>query len=287
MQSTRPLAVVVVAFHAPDALRTCLSQMAHQLPVTVVDNSSDEAVREVARQENARYIDAGGNIGFGAGVNIALRNLVNGLPLDILLVNPDVEIGADALSCLAAQLHQPGWEDVAVVAPRLMYPDGRAQRVSWPFPSPWRAWLEGAGLGRFNRAQDYVVGAVMAMRFEAIEQVGLFDERFFLYAEETDWQRRAHALGWRSAVSEEQVAVHVGGGTSTDSLRREHLFHAGGETYVRKWFGARGWWWYRLAVMAGAAVRGLVLPRDERLRARRRLVLYLRGPRRVAFGSSS
>jgi GT2 family glycosyltransferase len=127
-----------------------------------------------------------------------------------------------------------------------------------------------------------VIGAVLLLRWDALSQVGLFDERFFLYAEEVDWQRRALALGWRSAVCDEVVASHIGAGTSDDPLRREALFHAAHETYIRKWYGRRGWWVYRTAACLGAAARAAVLPGGRRAEARRRALLYLRGPRRSA-----
>ncbi len=52
------------------------------------------------------------------------------------------------------------------------------------------------GLGRLRRRVDFVIGSVLLVRSEALDEVGPFDEQFFLYAEETDWQRRARDLGW-------------------------------------------------------------------------------------------
>ena len=122
----------------------------------------------------------------------------------------------------------------------------------------------------------------MLLRWEAILEVGLFDERFFLYAEETDWQHRALALGWTSAVCTEALARHEGAGTSQDPRRREMLFHAGQETYVRKWHGRAGWVVYRSASFVGATGRAVVLTGERRSAAARRAHLYLRGPRRCA-----
>ena len=126
-----------------------------------------------------------------------------------------------------------------------------------------------------------MVGTALLIRWEALQAVGLFDERFFLYAEETDWQHRARLAGWGAEVCPEVSASHVGGGTSTDPWRREALFHAGTETYLRKWFGAGGWASYRLAVLVGCGIR-LAAPRAVRRAASARGRLYLRGPRRVA-----
>jgi len=138
------------------------------------------------------------------------------------------------------------------------------------------------GLGRIPSSKRSVIGAVLLLRAEALREVGLFDERFFLYAEEADWQRRATALGWTSAVCDEITATHVGAGTSSDLARRELLFHAAQETYIRKWFGSAGWGSYRLGTVLGAAARAIVLRGTRRSEAARRAKVYLRGPRRSA-----
>ena len=277
----RPLRVIVVAYHAVDALRACLAPLAGRLDVVVVDNSSDPDVRSAAELFGARYIDPGSNRGFGAGVNVALREVLAGPPVDLLLLNPDaVTTAADVGRMATALARSPA--DIAALSPALRTSNGAAQRVMWPFPSPARAWLEALGGGSLLRRQDFAVGTALLLRWEAVREVGLFDERFFLYAEETDWQRRAALLGWRSTMIPEIVADHIGGGTSSDPKRREALCHAGTETYVRKWFGARGWASYRVAVIFGAVLRQALLRRQRRDRASLRRQIYVRGPRRFA-----
>jgi GT2 family glycosyltransferase len=128
----------------------------------------------------------------------------------------------------------------------------------------------------------FAIGAVLLVRWDALRQVGLFDERFFLYAEEVDWQRRALGLGWRSELCDIAAASHIGAGTMEDPARREALFYAAHETYIRKWYGRGGWWAYRSAACLGAAGRAAVLRGERRAQAARRALLYLRGPRRSA-----
>src|SRR5690606_22197724 len=124
-------------------------------------------------------------------------------------------------------------------------------------------WLEAFGLARFSRGARFVIGSVLLLRSEALAQVGGFDERFFLYAEETDWALRAHRLGWRHRSVPEVEAVHAAGGTSTDPRRREAHFHASQERYLRKHFGAAGWQSARLAVILGSLLRAAVLRGDR------------------------
>lgn len=279
---SRPLPhAVVVAYGAPAALQRCLAALAGEVATTVVDNSSSSAVAAVAARCGARYIDAGANRGFAAAVNIALHDtaVVGG---DVLLVNPDALVSPQAVRELARRLHGRRQRRIAALAPELHDAAGVPERVAWPFPSPWRMWAEAVGLGRLPARRQFVTGAVLLLRREALDQVGEFDERFFLYAEEADWQLRARKFGWRSVVCADVVAEHEGAGTSSDAGRRELLFHAGQETYIRKWYGAGGWWTYRTAACLGAAARALALRGERRAQAARRALLYLRGPRRAA-----
>jgi hypothetical protein len=146
-----------------------------------------------------------------------------------------------------------------------------------------RAVAEAVGLGRLVPVgdRDYIVGSVLLLRAEAVEDVGAFDERFFLYAEEADWAFRAHRRGWRHALVPTAVATHLGGATSSDPVRREIHFVASQERYLRKHFGAAGWLMARVAGIIGQGLRGAVRTgppgHDAALRAR----LYLRGPVRV------
>jgi GT2 family glycosyltransferase len=281
--SARTLHVVVIAYGGAGELDASLRALEGAYPVTVVDNSSSGEVSAVAGRHGADYVDPGANLGFGAGVNVALRRLEQAPPDYVLLLNPDAILEPTELARLIAFLERPESSRVAAASPELVDLPGNRQRVEWPFPTPWRAWVDAAGLGRRLPARrKFVIGAVLVVRWSAIREVGLFDERFFLYAEETDWQRRAAELGWRSALFADATAVHSGAAASQSPARREALFHAGQETYIRKWFGRRGWWIYRAAAGAGAAARSLLLRGERQTAARMRVRLYVRGPRRCA-----
>ena len=274
----RDVAVLVVAYGSPELLRQALSSVA-DFEVVVVDNSSDGDVEEVVRAAGGRYLDPGRNLGFGAGVNVGLADLADRVPdADVLVLNPDAVISAESVLALHdALLSEPR---TAAVSPCLLDAQERSSRVTWPWPSPLGAFVEAVGLG--SRQRDvWLVGAVLLLRREAVTAIGGFDERFFLYAEETDWQRRAAAAGWSLSVAPDITAVHIGAATSSDPRARELLFYAGQETYVRKWFGRGGWLLFRAASAVGAAARALLLPRARRFHSRR-LVMYVRGPRTMA-----
>lgn len=269
-----------MAYGSADELDRALAAVGVTQPVTVIDNSQSDDVRRVCEERCARYVRPTGNHGFAAGVNIALKELLAGEACDVLLLNPDAVLPGDLIGPMAETLAADSY--ACAVAPAIRYSTGAGQRVLWPFPSPAQAWLEALGLGRFDRHARFAVGTVLLLRWEALQEVGLFDERFFLYAEETDWQRRALDLGWHAVLRPDVEATHVGGGTSADPVRRERLFYAAQEIYIRKWYGSTGWLLYRLAVIFGAIIRAVVLRGARRADAARRLLSYLRGPCRVA-----
>ena len=95
--------------------------------------------------------------------------------------------------------------------------------------------------------------------------MGQFDERFFLYAEECDWQLRAVQRGWRLKVAEDLVAVHLGSGSSELESMRERYFRESAELFGRKWYGAGGWGSMRAASLVGTTLRlALSLHRPSR-----------------------
>ncbi|GAA1919415.1 hypothetical protein GCM10009775_09980 [Microbacterium aoyamense] len=276
----RPPQIVAIAYGDPELLDGALAALGEGFDVTIVDNSSAADTAAMAARRGAHYIDPGSNLGFGAGVNVALSSLAErGLAGDdVLLLNPDARISADGVGAMHRAMHASG--RIAAMGATQTEPDSGADvRVWWPFPRPWRAWLDAAGLGRLDRAKGFAIGSVLLLRSEAISDVGLFDERFFLYAEEVDWQKRAADAGWRIAVAPVQ-ATHIGAGTGGDSTLRQALFFASTEEYQRKHFGVLGWQSFRIAMILGAAVRTPLLRGERRKDAARRLRIFLRGPRR-------
>jgi len=266
--------VVVVAYRSPDLLNSCLAALGGAFDVVVVDNSSEPAVASVAADHGCVYVDPGRNHGFAGGVNIGCTRREG---RDVLLLNPDAAITPSAVRALHAAL--VAGPRLAAVAPAQSGPDGGApDRVAWPFPTPGGAWLEALGLRRLRRRPGFLIGSVLLLRGSALDDVGPFDDHFFLYAEETDWQRRAVDRGWQVALCPTVTATHVGAGTGGDAAGRETHFEASHERYVRKHHGTAGWWSYRAAAVVGAALRVVVLTGERRRRAASRMRLFLAGP---------
>ncbi|WP_243062402.1 glycosyltransferase [Humibacter sp. RRB41] len=270
--------VLIVAYGSPDTLDGCLDVLGDSLPVTVVDNSSLPQTREVAERHHARYIDSGRNRGFAGGVNLGLDDIeqTGHGDRDVLLLNPDARLStADAVR-MQQVLHSQR-RLAAVGATQTEPASGAPVRVWWPFPTPAGAWVEAIGLGGLRRRHDFAIGSALLLRRAALDDVGRLDKRFFLYAEETDWQRRARSRGWDIAVAEVE-ATHEGAGTGGDPRVRERHFYGSAERYLRKHYGSAGWQIYRAGTFLGAAARGAVLPGERGAAARRRAAMFRIGP---------
>jgi len=278
----RDLDVIVVAYGPVAGVAEALETLGPGPSVVVVDNASSSATRAVVSASGARYVDPGRNLGFAAAVNLAMTRLAH-TDADVLLLNPDARITSGELERLHAELHSR--PDVACVAPRQHLPGSEApSRAHWPWHTPMGAWAEAIGLSRrrLDSERYFLGGAVLLLRRSALADVGLFDERFFLYGEDEDWQRRAVDRGWRIRLCPEVTAVHGSGGTESDPARLQLRLHASLERYVRKWFGSGGWAFYRAGTLFGLVPRALVRSGRRGQTARRLTRLYVAGPDRTA-----
>lgn len=278
--------VVIVAYGPPEGLGQALDEMAGAYDVVVVDNSSRTDVRDLVARAGAAYIDPGTNLGFAAAVNIALRTLDLDRS-DVLLLNPDARIGPTDVERLEAALREES--AVACVAPSHRAPASpRVTEPWWSWDTPAGAWAEAVGLHRLRSRRDYLSGATLLVRGTAFAQVGELDERFFLYCEDEDWQKRALRAGWKLKHCAEATAFHSPGGTETDLDRLILRLHCATERYVRKWYGAPGWNVFRSATIVGQLARWFVFGLSRRRPASRRsaerlLRIYLVGPERAAL----
>lgn len=241
----KALAVIIVSYNTCHMLRACLRSVFAGLERTaingevwVVDNASSDGSPDMVRAEfpQAELLALTQNQGFAGANNAALREL--GFPAgsgrrpdSVLFLNPDTEVRGDAIAHMANALH--GIPNVGVVGAGLVYADGRFQHSAFHFPTLWQVWfdffprparlLESSLNGRYPRVLyqagqpfpiDHPLGAAMMVRAEVIQQVGLMDEGFFMYAEEVDWCMRVKRAGWEIyCVPTGQITHHAGGST--------------------------------------------------------------------------
>ncbi len=257
--------VVVVNYNTAGLLRRCLdhvsaSQAEATISLTVVDNGSTDDSMAVLREEypQVRALRSERNLGFSGGNNLALRQILAALPPQaargheyILLVNSDLFLAPDTIAGLVAFAEDR--PEVGAVGPRVEKPDGTldlACRRSFPTPAnaffklfglsrrfPGNARFAAYNLTNLDPAQltevDAVTGACMLVRVSAIDEIGLLDERFFMYGEDLDWAYRLKAQGWRVFYNPAVRALHQKGATSArqsgrmivEFYRAMYLFH--------------------------------------------------------------
>jgi GT2 family glycosyltransferase len=228
------------------------------------DNSASairEAFPDVHLIENPR------NAGFGAANNLALERARGKY---FLLLNSDAFPLPGAIPSLLKYLKEH--PEVGVVGPQLLNGDGSLQVSCWKFPSPARALFEALGLSALlpnhplfgdyfrwahdeERRVDFAIGAALLLRREVYEEVGGFDENFFLYAEETDWMKRMAQANWPVAFIPWAQVTHLGGASSDARAGQNPRFFEGQDRFIQKHFGARGLLAYRAANVIGALLR--------------------------------
>jgi GT2 family glycosyltransferase len=173
---------------------------------------------------------------------------------------------------------------VAALGPRIVYPDGRHQTSAWRFPTPLTSLLSLPTLGRVGIAQshgdeprpvDWVMGAALLLRREALDEVGAFDEGFFIYSEETDLQLRLRRAGWGVHYFPAVTIVHHESQFSAEiPERRINEMWRSRHRYWRKHHSRAGARVAALSTGAQYALRAGLAPlarRDPRFGARMRL----------------
>jgi N-acetylglucosaminyl-diphospho-decaprenol L-rhamnosyltransferase len=237
MADAGSVACVVVTYDALPWIEKCLESV-EGIETVVVDNGSSDGTVDVVRERfpRVRVIEAE-NRGLCAGWN---RGIAATGAEHVLVLNADAWLVEDALDALlaAARRHPRA----AVIGPRLLNPDGSLQRSVRGFPTAWRLATEylylrklaprskalnafyGAGFDHESeRVVDWVMGSCMFVRRAAFDDVGPFDERYFLFSEEVDWMRRATDRGWSVVFTPEARCVHVGGASHGGRLFRENV----------------------------------------------------------------
>ena len=237
------VSIIIVNWNTRDILRNCLRSIYEQtneidFEVIIVDNASTDGSVEMVKRDfpQAALIENMENRGFAAANNQGLK-ISKGRY--VLLLNSDTVILDNAITKTVtfADSHP----EAAVVGCRVLNPDKTLQFTCFMFPSLLNMFLSSTYLYKlfprskfFGREQmtwwdrndirevDVVTGCFMLVRKKAIEQVGMMDEQFFMYAEETDWCYRFKEAGWKVFFAPVAEIIHFGG-QSSRQVREEML----------------------------------------------------------------
>ncbi len=273
---TAPILIVIVNYRTPDLTVAALRAIAPEIvargdaQVIVVDNASDDGSPDRIA-EGIVALDAVGwctlylsphNGGFAAGNNAAIRLATREghTPDMIWLLNPDTIAQADALGALVRFME--AHPHAGIVGGRVLAPDGTANTTAFHFHSPIGEFLAALGFGPLTRRlirhdvaipipdapirADWVEGSHMLIRHGVIDAIGLMDEGYFLYFEETDFCARAAHAGFECWHVPDSRVVHISGqstgvtGAAATRARRPRYWFASRARYFRRYHGWMG-----------------------------------------------
>lgn len=245
---TRPtFSVVILNWNGRDYLEACLTALMAQEPppdrVVLVDNGSSDGSAEFVRERFPQVAvrENGGNLGFAAGNNAALRDETAEV---VVLLNPDVVLSSGALAALAGALDTE--PSIGIAGAKLWYPDGETIQHGGGYITHPQALPGHYGIGRPDagdhdaaREVEYVIGAATALRRSMLDEIGLLDEGYFLYFEDVDLCARARRAGYRVVYRPQATGVHVESATAAKgSFAYLHRFHSGRWRFLLKHFPA-------------------------------------------------
>jgi N-acetylglucosaminyl-diphospho-decaprenol L-rhamnosyltransferase len=295
------LTIIIVNWNGGELLRRCLHSIHQRVnpafaQVLVVDNNSADGSREMAQREfpGMQVINSGGNRGFGKANNLARNRITTPFAL---FLNPDTEILDGCLPSMVSFMR--AHPEIGAMGCKLREADGAPHDLplQWS-PSPWtqflhltlaasntpsfvRKLLPYADPGRSGFVTKLCGGCILA-RKTALDNVGWFDERYFMYAEDIDLCHTLLQKGWKLYYLSDAEVFHAGGGTSRKT-RKEFATLMMCESIcqlMRKYYGHLGALMYRSAVMISCQIR-LAL-----LLAIKALALIWPGARRFNFADS-
>jgi GT2 family glycosyltransferase len=269
---------VVVTYNAlPWVERALESVRGHE--TIVVDHGSTDGTLELVRERfpEARLIEQE-NKGLGGGSNAGMRVASGDY---FLLLNSDAWALNGSLERLVAFAEEH--PEAAVIGPRLLNPDGTLQRSVRGFPTLWRLATEYLFLRKLaprSRAlnafygdgfphdepheAEFLMGACLLVRREAADTVGLFDEDFFMFSEETDWCYRFRQAGWKVLFTPDAEFVHVGGASTRQNwgpMFREQV--RGHLRFLAKHHGMREAERARRLLLFSLRLRGVLFPGER------------------------
>jgi hypothetical protein len=284
------VSAVIVHYRTPEQTVCAARAVVETAPgaeVVVVDNASGDVIgrRLAVEVPSARVVTEQKNRGYGAACNRGARETRREF---LLFLNSDTAVARGAVEALTAALEAS--PAAAAAGPRLVNPDGSPQPSIQRLPTPWRVFCESSGLAALSGGRGFLrghtktredhdrpqgvealKGAALLVRRSAFEEVGGFDEDFFLYGEETDLLARFSARGWRTLYEPRAEIAHLGGGSGGDALFGQ--VHAGLRLYVEKHHGKAAGLFCADVLAMGAAVRwlaALVTPGESGRRRRLR-----------------
>ncbi|MBD8139236.1 glycosyltransferase family 2 protein [Frigoribacterium sp. CFBP 13605] len=239
------VAIVTVSYNSGRYLSAFLasteSASAEPTRLVVADNASTDvdAARTTTEGAGGRFVEVGANRGYGTAVNRAVTHLPSSVH-HVLISNPDVVLAPGVVDVLLDTLRSG--DDIAAVGPAIVEADGEPYPSARQIPSlrtglghalfanlwptnPWSRSYRREGEHEARRDTGWLSGACLLVRRDVFDELGGFDERYFMYFEDVDLGYRIGLSGRRSVYEPAATVVHVGAHStreSSDAMRREH-----------------------------------------------------------------
>lgn len=242
-----PLSVIVVNWNTRELLLNCLTSITRSHPgpceVLVVDNGSTDGSAAAVRDEfpGVRIIGCAENQGYARANMLGFRASTGRYAL---FLNSDTLVPSGALTGLVAFLEEQ--PQIAACGPRLTRADGTTQAFAFGRDPTLRYLLARAFARLGLRASlhdwetvaaqpvDWVSGACLLVRRDALEQVGGFDERMFMYFEDNDLCLRLRCAGWQVVYNPQVTIIHLGGASLLESAHRRECYYEGLQYFYSK-----------------------------------------------------
>lgn len=247
-KSKTPIDIIIVNYYSTDYLLKCLDSIYYSLDglcanVSVIDNGSKDGLNRI----NGNFPDVcvninSINIGFAAAANKVIKQSRSPY---VVLLNPDSFVVKGFFQTVLEYMEKK--KDVGILGPKILNEDGTIQHSARSFPSPLTGLFGRTTLfsrlfpdnsitrrnllskkcdGVTPMEVDWVSGACMILKREALEDVGFMDERFFLYCEDADWCKRMWLKGWKVIYfPQSSIIHHVGISSKKRPLQTTLCFH--------------------------------------------------------------
>ncbi len=261
------LSIIILNYKTTGLVKQCVRNVkvataSLDYEIIVVDNGSGDGIEKMLKANfpEVKFIQTGKNLGFAAGNNVGIKQSTGKY---VMLLTPDVTVLNHSIEKMVNFMDQN--LEVGLAGPKLINPDGSYQISCRTFQTPKLVLYRRTPLGKLPFAKkdldkhlmknfdhdsskevDWVMGACMIVRREAMNQVGLLDERFFFYVEDMDWCRRFWMANYKVFYIADAEMVHLYERASANDPWRFLMFNkltrwhiASGIKYFAKYLGVK------------------------------------------------
>lgn len=251
------LSIIIVNYKTKNLVKECIKCIKFFNPqlnyeIIVVDNNSNDGIEEEINEKlkDVKCIVLPKNIGFAAGNNLGIT-FAKGR--NVMILNPDIAIKKGELEKMVLYIDQH--PEIGILAPKLINPDGSLQYSCFRYPKFLTPIYRRTFLGKTKKGKEIInkylmkdwdhkniqevewfLGACLLIPKKVLDKVGLFDERYFLYVEDTDLCKRFQKAGYKTVYFPEATLIHFHQRESAGGNLLKSFFHRPTREHIKSWF---------------------------------------------------